>query len=101
MRELEQPDDGVDIRAILDEADDRRSLLGLWADEQAAQADQLLAQAASLEHDSGGFTNAHVGVVQPLEKHIFGQERWALGERDKGLATDIDAIVVFKVGQGR
>ena len=47
--ELDQPDNRIDVATVFEEGDDGDSLLGLGAEDQAAEADLLLRQAAGLE----------------------------------------------------
>ncbi len=90
-RELDQPDDRVDVGPVLEEGNHRNALFGLGTEDQASQADQLLRQASGLQDQPGHLADGGVLVVQPLEQHFVGQKQVALRERAERLFPDVGA----------
>ena len=88
-RELNQPDDRVDVGPVLQKRDHRDALLGLGTVDQASQADLFLGQASGFQDQARHLTNDRVLVVQPLEEHFIGQKRASLRERGERLLPDV------------
>ena len=82
VRELEEPDDGIDVGPVAEPGDDRCPVFGLGIEDQAAQLDLFAGQPARRQEQLRRLGDAGLGVMEPLQDRILGQEHGTLGERD-------------------